>query len=49
MTTYRYLLQSTLNQFRIYARRLCCCVFIGLTNMCARRLNIVAMLISHQL
>ena len=42
----------TLNQFRIYAHRPCCyCnpVFIGLVDVCAHRLNVVAMLINHQL
>jgi len=48
MTTYRYSIQRTLNQFRINARRPCCyCnpVIIGLIDVCARRLNVVAMLL----
>ena len=39
-------IQRTLNQFRINARKPCCYgnpMFIGLTGVCAGRLNVVAM------
>ena len=46
MTTFRYSIQRTLNQFRINARRPCCYCTQRLLVllMCARRLNVVAML-----